>query len=269
MEIFILVTIFLFILGAAVGSFLNVVISRSLNNEQWVKGRSHCDHCDKPLAWFDLFPLLSYLMLGGKSRCCKTALSISHPVVEFLTGTMFVWWFWGSSIFFQLTKAPFQFIQPAFWLMVGILLLIIFFIDLRSMIIPDWAVGSLFVLTLLYRLSLTLTGVMVRTDLISTVVASLVVGLFFFCLWYFTKGKGMGFGDVKFVILMTLLLGWPQILVGLFLSFNIGAVVGVFLLLTKKKGLKQQIPFGPFLVISTLATLVLGDQILGWYLGMM
>ena len=83
-----------------------------------------------------------------------------------------------------------------------------------------------------------------------------------------TKGKGLGFGDVKFSIPMTLLLGWPQILVGLFLSFNIGAVVGLILLFSKKKTIKQAIPFGPFLVIGTLITLVFGDQMIGWYLGL-
>ena len=266
MIIFFWLTILLFILGAAVGSFVNVVISRSLTNEQWVKGRSYCDHCKKPLKWFDLFPLLSYLALGGKSRCCHKSLSISHPVVEFLTGTLFVWWFWGGSLFFQLTKAPFQIIQPAFWVIVGLLLLIIFFIDLWYMLIPDWAVGGLFALTLLYRLALTITGVMQKDDLLYTFIASLVIGLFFLFLW---KIKGMGLGDVKYVIPMTLLLGWPLITVGLFLSFILGAVVGVAAVLSKKKTLKQAIPFGPFLVIGTVLALVIGDQLIGWYLGLL
>lgn len=266
MIIFFWLTITLFIMGAAVGSFINVVISRSLVHEQWVKGRSYCDHCRKPLRWFDMFPLLSYLALGGRSRCCHQKLSISHPVVEFLTGTLFVWWFWGGSLFFQLTKAPFQIIQPAFWLIVGLLLLIIFFIDLWYMIIPDWAVGGLFVITLLYRLALTITGVMIREDLFFTLLASAVIGLFFFLLW---KIKGMGFGDVKFSVSMALLLGWPLILVGLFLSFIIGALVGVAAVLLKKKTLKQAIPFGPFLVIGTVMTLVFGDQLIGWYLAML
>lgn len=269
MLFFVWFTIILFILGAAVGSFINVVISRSLNDEQWVKGRSHCDHCGQPLAWYDMFPLLSYLFLTGKSRCCKKSLSISHPVVEFLSGTLFVWWFWGGSLFFQLTKAPFQIIQPAFWLLVGLLLLIIFFVDLSYMIIPDWAVGLLLIVTLLYRIALTITKVMLTQDLLATLVASCLVGLFFFGLWFFTKGKGMGFGDVKFSLPMTLLLGWPLILVGLFISFLTGAMVGVGLILLKKKNIKQAVPFGPFLVIGTLVTLVFGDQILSWYLGML
>lgn len=269
MLIFIWLTIVLFFLGAAVGSFINVVISRSLEHQQWMKGRSHCDHCQKKIAWFDLFPLLSFFILKGKTRCCQKKLSINHPVVEFLTGTLFVWWFWGGSLFFQLTKAPFQIIQPFFWLMVGLLLLIIFLIDLKSMIIPDWAVGSLLGLTLLYRLLLTSTGVMEKSDLISTFLASIGVVFFFFCLWFFTKGKGMGFGDVKFSLPMTLILGWPLILVGLFLAFNLGALVGVILIFVKNKKIKSKIAFGPFLVMGTLLALVFGDSLISWYLNIL
>jgi len=269
MILFLYLTIILFILGSAIGSFINVLISRTRTSQQWVKGRSHCDHCNKPLKWYDMVPLLSYIWLRGQSRCCHQPISISHPVVEFLTGTMLVWWFWGGSLFFQLTKAPFQIIQPLFWLSVGIILLVIFLVDFYTMIIPDLAVWSLLLLTLLYRLALTITGVMAQTDFIWTILAAVGVWFAFFLLWFLTKGKGLGFGDVKLSIPMTLLLGWPQILVGLFLSFTIGGAVGAVLLLTGKKKLKQVVPFGPFLVVGTVITLVFGDLILRWYLSLL
>lgn len=114
--LFFLVTLLLFFLGTIVGSFVNVVIHRSIEGEQWIKGRSKCDHCGKVLPWYDMFPLLSYFVLQGKSRCCHKPLSISHPVVEFLTGILFVWWYWGGTFFFQLAQAPFSVVQPFFWL---------------------------------------------------------------------------------------------------------------------------------------------------------
>src|SRR5262249_53647315 len=106
---------FLFIFGTMIGSFLNVVIYRTLNEESWVKGRSKCESCGKQIKWYDNVPLISYFVLGGKCRACKAPISISHPVIEFLTGTLFVWWYWGGSLFFRLTQQPLGVIQPLFW----------------------------------------------------------------------------------------------------------------------------------------------------------
>ena len=269
LPLFFLVTFFLFILGTIVGSFINVVIHRSIEGEQWIKGRSKCDHCGKVLPWYDMFPLLSYFVLQGKSRCCHKPLSISHPVVEFLTGILFVWWYWSGTFFFQLAQAPFTVIQPLFWLLVGVLLVIIFFTDLWYQIIPDFAVFLLAGLTFLYRLALVFTGIMRFEDFMLTVLVAVVMVGFFWALWFFTKGNGMGFGDVKLVVPLTFLLGGPNSVVGIFLGFCLGAVVGLLLILLGKKKFGQHIPFGPFLITGTLIALVLGDRIIQWYLGML
>ena len=265
--LFIFLSFIWFTMGAAVGSFLNVLIYRSISGEQWVKGRSHCDFCHQPLSWYDNIPLLSFYMLQGKTRCCGKFLSISHPVVEFLIGSLFLWWYWGGTIFFQLTQAPFTVLQPLFWLIVGILLILVLVIDWVYMIIPDVIVVILLLLSLVYRVILTAGGIMQGADFINSLLAAAGSGLFFWLLWKGTKGKGLGFGDVKFVVPMALLVGWPSILVALMTSFVVGAMVGVGMLVAGKAALRKPIPFGPFLVTGTIVAVFYGNQILSWYIG--
>ena len=263
----ILTTFFLFILGAAVGSFLNVVLYRSIIGQDWVRGRSRCDSCKKQIKWYDNIPLLSYFVLRGKCRHCNVQIALAHPVVEFLTGLLFAWWYLGGSFFFQLTQAPFQALQPLFWLTVGILLVMIFVADILYLLIPDITVLLLLAITILYRMGLILAGIMQPTDLYNSLLAMVLVFLFFASLWFFTGGRGMGLGDVKLVVPLSLLLGWPNIIVGLFVAFISGAVAGVVLIVLGKRKMGQVIPFGPFLVTGTVVALTFGDQILGWYLG--
>lgn len=262
---FFLVPLFLFILGTAVGSFLNVVIYRTAQGESWVKGRSHCEKCKKMIAWYDNFPLLSFVLLGGKCRHCKTSLSLSHPVIEGITGVLFVWWYFAGFLFFKLTQQPFVVLQPVFWLAVGLILLVILVVDLKEMIIPDTAVALLFVIVILYRVGLVAFGVMQVNDLLLSLITMVAAGAFFFLLWFTTKGRGMGFGDVKLAFPLGLLLGWPQVLVWIFFSFLIGALVGIGLLISKRVKLKQAVPFGPFLIAGTLVSLIWGDQLFSWY----
>lgn len=272
MFILLFVGLILFVFGLIIGSFLNVVIFRTLADESPMEGRSRCDQCRKQIAWYDNIPLLSYIILGGKCRYCKKPISISHPVLELLTGALFVWWYIGGFLvfrFFQLTAEPFHVIQPAFWLMVGIFLLVIFVTDWISYIIPDYAVFPLLVLVIIYRVALVASGIMRPIDLVYSIAATLVLTGFFFGLWWFTKGKGMGFGDVKYCIPMGLLLGWPKVVSGVMIAFISGAVVGVALIFLNKKTMKTTIPFGPFLVLGTVVALMYGDQLLKWYMNLL
>lgn len=260
------ISLIMFVLGAAVGSFLNVVVYRSVLDEDWVSGRSRCDNCHKQLRWFENIPVVSYLVQWGRARCCKQRLSLAHPTVEIMTGLLFVWWYWGGALFFRLTTAPFQTLQPLFWLAVGILLLLIVVADILYMIIPDIAVGLLMAGTIVYRLGLTAMGIMKMQDLLWSVFGMVLAVSFFVGLWMITKGKGLGLGDVKLIAPLALLVGWPHIWLVIFLSFTIGAVVGVGLLMSRKAGFKSAVPFGPFLVLGAVITLVFGDPILHWYL---
>lgn len=262
-------SLFLFVLGTAVGSFLNVFVYRSVRSQGWVKGRSQCDFCKKDLSWHDNIPLLSFLILRGKSSCCQKNLSLSHPVVEFLSGALFVWWYWGGSLFFQLTTQPLETLQPLFWLLVGIILLGIFVSDMLYMIIPDFLLIALTVLVLIYRLILLNSEIMKTHDFIWMLCGTVIITGFFGFLFLITKGKGFGFGDVKFAIPMGLLLGWPNILVGTFLAFIFGSIVGLLLLFYKKKKLRSLIPFGPFLIVGTIVALLFGDNLWIYYMGIL
>lgn len=262
---FVIGTLALFALGSVFGSFLNVVIHRSIAGESWVTGRSRCDDCRKLICWFDNIPLLSFLILRGKCRNCKKNISLTHPVVELLTGSLFVWWYWFGSFFFRLSQEPFQFIQPLFWLVVGMILLAIIVADYLYYIIPDEMVGVLFILTLLYRIGLVSTGQMREVDFIWSLLAAVCAALFFAALWAITKGKGMGFGDVKLVIPLTLLVGWNMSFLAIFIAFLSGSIVGVSLIALGKKRFKQAVPFGPFLIIGTITALIYGENLLQWY----
>jgi leader peptidase (prepilin peptidase)/N-methyltransferase len=270
-----LVSALLFVAGAAVGSFLNVVIYRSLDDEptskkeSWVTGRSRCDECGHQIAWYDNIPLFSYLILRGKCRNCKSRISLAHPVIELLTGVLFVWWYWGGAFFFQLTKTPFQVLQPLFWLCVGMVLIMILLADFLYYIIPDTMVAILTILTVVYRVALVSYGEMRFIDLAWAIGATVVFASFFALLWLGTRGKGMGLGDAKLMIPLGLLLGWPAILVGVFLAFLSGAATGVVLVILGKRKLGQIIPFGPFLILGSFVALIWGDQLVSWYMGML
>lgn len=266
--------VFLGIIGAAVGSFLNVVIYRSLDEkplkkkESWVSGRSRCDNCGKTIAWYDNIPLLSFIILRGKCRNCHKPIGATHLVLEVLTAALFVWWYiWGSLLFFNLGGVPFQFIQPFFWLVVGVLLLFIVMSDIWYFIIPDTAVALLIIVTIGYRAALVAAGIMQPQDLAASLAASIVAMMAFGGLWLLTKGRGLGFGDVKLIFPLSLLVGWPVVVVMVFGAFVLGSVVGLILLATNQRKWRQPIPFGPFLIASTCLCLIWGETLLNWYLG--
>jgi len=260
---------FIFLIGAVFGSFLNVMVIRSLSGEQFLWGRSHCDSCQRELEWYELLPLISFFMLRGKCRTCHTPIDVMHPVVELLTASLFVWWFGIGFAFFQLTIQPLSIIQPLFWLIVGVLFLYILLTDLQAFFIPDFAILSLALLTLLYRSVLIGFGIYDPQSLAWALFgASLALAAFLF-LWLITRGQGMGFGDVKLVFALGLLLEWPNVVVGLFLGFVYGAVIGVSLLVMNKVRFGMAIPFAPFLLAGTVTALIWGDSLVRWYLQML
>lgn len=262
---FLVITSFLFVFGAIIGSFLSVVILRSISKETWVTGRSRCDACRNTIAWYDNIPLFSFLLLKGKCRHCSEPILPLHPMVEVITGLLFVWWYWGGFLFFRLTQTPLSILQPIFWLCVGLILIYLFIIDLNYYILPDKSVLSLLIIVILYRLSLVLSGVMQLQDLYWAVIAAVISFTFFYALWFFTNGKGMGFGDVKLVVPLALLLGAKNMLICLFLAFILGSVVGIVLIVFGKSRMKSAIPFGPFLISSALLSLLWGDRLFSWY----
>ncbi len=263
------IILFLILFGLVIGSFLHVLIYRTVHDESYVTGRSKCPHCKKLIRWYDNIPVVSFFLLSGMCRNCKKPISWDYPAIEMMTAGLFVWWYLIGFTFFRLSTQPFSLLQPAFWLFVGVCLISIFFADLLYGIIPDSVLTVLTGLGLLYRIMLYMFHVMRPVDFWLTLAGATVSSLMFLGLWIATKKRGMGLGDVKFVFPLGLILGWPNMFVGLFLSFVIGAVTGVALIAFKKKKFRQTVPFGPFLVVGSAITLVFGDKILQWYLSLL
>lgn len=264
MQLFIVFIVFL--LGLSIGSFVNVVIYRTLHEETFIKGRSRCDHCRRQIAWYDNIPLLSFVVLRGTCRRCKKAISLQHPLVELTTAILFVWWYVVGFTLFQLTTQPLLFVQRGYWLLVGVLLLIVLVTDLTTYLIPDFSVVLLSLAALFYRLYLVHMGIMAAGDLYAAIASGLGLSLFFAALILATKGRGMGWGDAKLAIALGLILGWPRSVVAVFAAFIGGALFGIYLVLSGKKSFGQTIPFGPFLVLGTLLSLLYGYPLWLWYI---
>lgn len=267
-----LVVLFIFLMGLVWGSFLNVVIFRTSHGSSPLSGRSICPKCKHKLAWFYNIPLLSFFWLKGKCAYCHKNISVRYPIIEFMTGVLFVWWFVMGFNFFKLAGSPWSFIQPVFWLVVGMVMLSIFMTDLLYMVIPFSLNLMLFSLALFYRVGLVGFGIMQMMDFVYAFLSGLGLCLFFLILQLLTKKikgvDGFGLGDIFLAPSLGLLLGWPKIIPGVFLSFVLGSVAGIFLLLFGKKKLNQYLAFGPFLIIGTALSLVWGWQMINWYLGL-
>lgn len=264
-----LIGLFIFILGLIWGSFLNVVIYRTVKGDSPFEGRSECPRCGGVIGWWQNIPLLSFVLLKGKCFKCKKKISLQYPLVEFLSGVLFLWWWLIGKTFFVLSGSPWQIVQPGFWLVAGMLLLLVAIIDLVYGVIPDIINLILFTVVLVYRLVLLSGGEMQMVDWWKSVAVAGGLTLFFAFLRWITKGKGFGMGDVKLAPSLGLILGWPRGVIGVMAAFVIGAVVGLVLMILGKKKFGQTLPFGPFLVIGTIVALYWGSSIWQWYWQMM
>jgi len=233
----------IFLFGLAGGSFLNVVICRLKTKKTIFFGHSYCPKCRAVLKWYDLIPVLSFLAQRAKCRYCRKKISWQYPLVEIATGLLFV------LIFNQFYP---DYINLVYYLIISSLLLVIFVYDLKHYIIPDKIVFPGIIVSLIYLIYLEAS----LPNIWGGVLTGLGAGGFFLALVLVSKGKWMGLGDVKLAFFMGLILGWPNILTALFLAFSSGAIVGLILIALKKKGLKSEIPFGPFLAGSTLITML-------------
>lgn len=246
---------------------MNVVIDRLHKNESIVVDRSYCDSCEKKLNWYDMIPVLSFFLLRGKCRFCKSSLSFYYPAVELITAILFVtisFFVIGGEQFlifnFQLNPNSLIFnhyflISLIYYLFIVSSLVVIFFSDLKYGIIPDKIVFSAVLVSLLYFF-------IYHLSFIIYFVSAVGAFLFFLFLYLITRGRGMGFGDVKLSFLMGLFLGFPKIITAFYIAFLTGAIVSLILVLWEKKKFREgTIPFGPFLVFGTLLGLLLGDKI--------
>lgn len=243
-----------FILGLAIGSFLNVLIDR-LAKGQKITGRSHCDHCRRKLTYRDLIPVVSFFLLKGKCRYCQKKISWFYPLVELLTGVFFVliiqWQNFKPYQFFSF----YHFLLTISYLGITSCLIVIFFQDLKYRIISDWIQLFFFFFVLIsHLLSFSID---LEKFLINQFFSGIIVMLPILFLHLITAGRGMGFGDVKLSFTIGFFLGIKKGFLALYFAFIIGGIIGLILILFKKKKLKSKIAFGPFLVTGLILVLSL------------
>ena len=246
-----------FILGGAIGSFLNVCIFRIPEKKSIIYPPSSCPACGQRISWYQNIPILSYLFLRGRCGFCHKPISLRYPAIEFLSGGLFVL----TLYYFRLTPATL-----VYWLFVSALV-VISFIDLDHQIIPDVIslpgivvgfISSFFIPWLSWLDSL--SGIVLGGGVLLTIA------------WLYellTKREGMGGGDIKLLAMLGAFLGWKAILPIVFVASLIGTLVGVPLMLVQKGNSRLAIPFGPFLALSALVNLFWGPRLIHWYLGLM
>lgn len=237
-----------FCFGLLFGSFSNVLIDRIESGESVLWGRSHCDYCKKTLRWYELVPVVSFIIQLGKCRRCHHPLSLQYPLIELATALGYVWLY--ATIPFGIA-----YIAAAAILSASIVILVA---DYKYRIIPDEMVVIGSIAAMVYLL---VTG-QHSYNILLHIASAVGAVAFFYALWFGTKGKGMGFGDVKLSAMLGLILGYPGILFALYTAFLTGAMVGVILILTKNKTLKSKIAFGPFLLLGLLIAVVFERQLL-------
>lgn len=245
-----MISIIIFIFGLIIGSFLNVVIYRMKDLHSIITTRSHCPKCKKEIAWYDLIPFLSFVILKTRCRYCAKPISWQYPLVEFGTAllTLSLFLYFGNQL------------HTYVLIFVSYFLIVIFVYDLKTMIIPDEMFYPAFVLSLVYAM-------IAHYSNFKIILLSLLVGTGFLAIIYLLgKGKWMGMGDVKLAAIIGLLVPFPLVLVSLFAAFILGSIVGLCLLILKLKTLKSEVPFGPFLILGLYISLFCGEKIINWYL---
>jgi len=246
--------IILFLFGAAIGSFLNVLIDRLSTGRDFVKGRSYCEHCKKTLKAMDLMPLFSFLALKGKCRYCHVKIPLRIFLVELSVAAML------PAVYFYSFNSGLGIVTGLVLASILICFLGIFVADFVYGIIPDG-----FVLTsLIASLFFVILG---SGEFLGHFIAGLGSLVFFLSLFLITKGKGMGFGDVKLSFVLGFLLGFPNIVVALYIAFLTGAAVSIILVVWRRiRFFGGTIPFGPFLIGSTIVAFFFGDTIIRQFL---
>ncbi|MGI6748524.1 MAG: prepilin peptidase [Anaerovoracaceae bacterium] len=243
-----------FILGLLTGSFLNVCICRIPLGKNFVKGRSYCPSCDALIPWYCNIPLLSYIFLKGKCKHCGNKISLIYPVVELLNALLYL----AALYLYGLT------LQTLFVAILFSVLIIIAFIDLKHLIIPDGLVVFIIILSIINAVYMVIAqGEPWHTFVIGFFAAS--VPLFILGLVY---PDGMGGGDIKLMAAAGLFMGWKLILLSLFIGAIYGGIVSIFIVIGKKESMKTAIPFGPMLSLGIVTCILLGEKIISWYLSL-
>jgi leader peptidase (prepilin peptidase)/N-methyltransferase len=284
------VAVLVFISGTILGSFINAVTFRYCERSLWsiIFGRSKCDTCQHPLHWYDLIPILSFIISKRRCRYCNAKISWQYIIVEIIMGLISVGLFFKLGLSWAFLVSNFIFAS----------LLAIFVIDFRKSIIPNVILWPLAVLTLLFVLTAAFFPKEFTEDLvcrfctqpliahfaantfsgptsifaINVVIYSLggaaFAALFFGLQIVVSRGRWTGLGDLKLGTILGLLVGWPLAVLWLFFSYVLGGAVGLVLIMLGRKKIKDAIPFGPFLILGAFLTFFWGIPVWNWYLSL-
>ena len=255
-SLFSFVSVFLF--GAVIGSFLNVIILRLNTGQSIIFGQSKCFSCAKKLRWYELLPIASFVFLKGKCASCKTKISWQYPVIETTTGLLF--------LLISNIKSQISNLDVIYYWIIFSLLIIIAAYDYRHQIIPNlvvWIFNGLAFLSLFFVLG----GRFENFDL-NGFLAGFILFAFFASLWAISRGRWMGFGDAKLALGIGWFLGLPKGAAAVTLAFWIGAIVGLLLLYFGKKryNMKSAVAFGPFMILGAAVSFFLGEKIISFLL---
>ena len=257
---------FIFIFGIIIGSFLNVCIFRIPRHEEIVVEASHCMSCGHKLAWYDLFPVFSYMFLGGKCRYCKAKLSVQYPIVEALNGILYMLIAWMLHLKVEnLLMAPTKLLIDFFVTLITFcaltsVLIVITVIDERTFEIPFGCNVFIFVLGVIKTVSSFFCG----GDWLGHIIGFFAISVFLTILYYLSKGRAIGGGDVKLMAAAGLLIGWKDIVLAFFVGCIIGSVIHIARM--KISGKERVLAMGPYLSVGIFICMLWGDFFIDWYL---
>jgi len=296
-----LLIVFVSLIGLGMGSFINVITTRfqpdkNISFKKLVSGRSRCPFCLHQIKWYDLIPIFSFVFLKGKCRYCGKKISWQYPIVEILTAIIFVLTFLK---FWNLTPVRLALAQHIYswpiiffiiFLFYILLLLVLSIIDLKYYIFPDLyiIVGDVVAILVniyfyflylnsqshFFNCGVNFLGSYIDyfncqfNPLISALLGIVVASGFLFLIYILSRGKGIGFGDVKLGVFIGLILGFTNSIMAIALAFIFGSIVGIIMLAFKKRTLKSMVPFGPFLALGVLVTILFGSNIVDIYLSL-
>lgn len=258
---------FVFLFGLIIGSFLNCFIWR-LHEGEGMWNRSYCPKCRNQIAWYDNIPVISFILLGGKCRQCSKPISWQYPIVELITGTLFLltvicnlkFVIWNDFILDPIANYQLLIAIVRDWFVIAVMT-VIFIYDLRWYLILDEISLPACLIVLLFNLFLGINW-------LALLISGIIGGSFFLIQFVISKGKWIGGGDIRLGLLMGLALGrFDYLLLAILLAYFAGSFVGLGLIIFGRKKWDSQIPLGVFLSVSTVFVIFWGEVIMNWYLG--
>ena len=249
--------VFFSILGLVIGSFLNVIIYRLPNKTFFSNKRSYCPKCNNVLKWYDLIPVVSYIILLGKCRNCRDKISIRYPIVEIINALCYALIFYAYGIT----------ALSVIYMIMSSTLIVMSFIDIDTMEIPN---GLILFLIILGVISL-INTIFFNAPFIwwEHLIGAVSVSGFLYLVFLLTRG-GIGGGDIKLMFAVGLIIGYKLIILSAFIGIIIGGILGIAALaINKNINRKSQLPLGPSLAMGIFITLFIGDRLINWYLGLL